>query len=110
MIATKHSKLVPTKMSTHGNAEHPSLQLWEKIYEEQKDGWTSKVMDDRLLEFHDAITNGRSGLNILVPMCGRSQIMFTLAEKGHRVVGIEWSEVAVKKFFKENNLPCSTRS
>ena len=67
-------------------------------------------MDDKLLEFHYAITNGRSGLDILVPMCGRSQIMFTLAEKGHRVVGIEWSEVAVKKFFKENNLPCSTRS
>ena len=93
-----------------GDLEHPSLQLWDTIYAGQKDYWTIQVADEELLKFHDILTNGKSGLDILVPMCGRSQILLTLAEKGHRVVGIEWSEVAVKRFFKENDLPYGTQS
>ena len=30
---------------------------------------------------------------------------FRLAEAGHEVVGVEFSELAVKEFFTENNLP-----
>ena len=96
-------------MSTSDDLKHPSLQLWETLYEESKDGWTIQAVDDKLLSFHDILTDGRSGLDFFVPMCGRSQILLRLAEKGHRVVGIEWSEVAVKQFFRENNLPCSTQ-
>ena len=97
-------------MSTSDDLKQPSLQLWETLYKEQKDSWTNKVVDDKLLNFHDIVTNGKSGLDILIPMCGRSQILLRLAEKGHHVVGIEWSEVAVKQFFKENDLPFSTQS
>ena len=80
------------------STSNPSLALWETLYKEQKDSWTNKVVDDKLLNFHDILTNGRSGLDILVQMCGRSQILLRLAEKGHRrVIGIDWSEVAVKK-------------
>ena len=96
-------------MSAFGDVEHP-LQFWDTMYAEQKDLWTIKVADEELLKFHDILTNGKSDLDILIPMCGRSQILLTLAEKGHRVVGIEWSEVAVKKFFIENDLPFSTQS
>ena len=78
------------------------------MYAEQKDLWTIKVADEELLKFYGILTNGRSGLDILIPMCGRSQILLTLAEKGHHVVGIEWSEIAVRQFFKENDLPYSS--
>ena len=30
---------------------------------------------------------------------------FRLAEAGHEVVGVEFSELAVKEFFTENSLP-----
>ena len=36
--------------------------------------------------------------------------MLSLAEEGHRVVGIEWSKVAVEQFFEENNLEYTTQS
>ena len=96
------------KMSAYGDLEHPSLQFCNKMYAEQKDLWTIKVADEELLKFYGILTNGRSGLDILIPMCGRSQILLTLAEKGHHVVGIEWSEIAVRQFFKENDLTYSS--
>ena len=46
--------------------EHPTLQFWETMYKEQKDLWTIKVADDELLKFHDMLTNGKSGLDIIV--------------------------------------------
>ena len=49
-------------------------------------------------------TEGKEKPDILVPMCGRAQTLLTLNEKGHRVVGIEWSKPAVERFFDENNL------
>ena len=31
-------------------------------------------------------------------------MMLTLADLGHKVVGIEWSKIAVEAFFEENKL------
>lgn len=90
-------------------ANHPSMQLWNKLYKEQKDEWTSEAVDTEVLMFHDIVTNGKIGLDILVPMCGRSKIMLSFADKGHRIVGIEWSELAVKQFFEENCLEYTTQ-
>ena len=42
--------------------------FWETLYKEQTDSWTKKVVDDKLLNFHDILTNGRSGLDVLVPI------------------------------------------
>ncbi len=38
---------------------------------------------------------------VLVPLCGKSQDMLWLAEQGHRVTGIELSEIAAREFFDE---------
>ena len=83
---------------------HQNLPLWDKLYEGKKDEWTSEKADKELLKFHDVLINGKTGLTILVPMCGKSRIMLRFAERGHRIVGIEWSGVAVKQFFEENGL------
>ena len=89
---------------------HPNKQLWDKLYKGKKDEWTSEKTDKELFKFHDVLTNGKTGLAILVPLCGKSQIMQWFAEGGHHVVGIEWSELAVKQFFEENGLAYSIKS
>ena len=88
---------------------HPNVQLWDKLYKENKDEWTSHTVDSELMKFHEMFTDGKTGLDILVPMCGRSKVMLTLAESGHRVVGIEWSEPGVKLFFEDNELKYTTK-
>lgn len=45
---------------------------------------------------------GVSGGTVLVPLCGKSVDLRWLAERGHRVVGVEVSPVAVAAFFEEH--------
>lgn len=49
-----------------------------------------------------------AGSRILVPLCGKSPDMLWLAEQGCRVTGVEMSEIAVRAFFSENDLPYKT--
>lgn len=39
---------------------------------------------------------------VLVPLCGKSKDMLWLAEQGHKVLGIEFSPLAIEAFFEEN--------
>lgn len=41
---------------------------------------------------------------VFVPLCGKSLDMTWLAERGHRVLGIELSRIAVEQFFDEHGL------
>lgn len=41
---------------------------------------------------------------VFVPLCGKSLDMVWLAERGHRVLGVELSELAVRQFFDERCL------
>ncbi len=43
------------------------------------------------------------GSKVFVPLCGKSRDMLWLNEKGHAVLGIELSKLAVEAFFQENN-------
>ncbi len=41
---------------------------------------------------------------VFVPLCGKSLDMAWLAERGHRVLGVELSELAIRQFFDERGL------
>ena len=41
---------------------------------------------------------------MLVPLCGKSLDMLWLAREGHRVIGIEISDIACRDFYLENQL------
>ena len=82
----------------------PSAKFWDKLYGTGGDAWTDDAVYEELFKFQDILTDGATGLDILLPLCGRTKMMLWLAEKGHRVVGIEWSDAAVKMFFEENSL------
>lgn len=81
------------------------VEFWDNRYQDGKDRWTSTSADQILIEHFDRLTDSKKELNILIPMCGRSGVMVSLAEK-HSVVGIDWSEQAVIRFFEEHDLPC----
>ena len=89
---------------------HIGKTLWDKLYKEQKDQWTRTSVDQELFKFHDILANGKTGLDILVPMCGKTSVLLLLAKKGHRVTGIEWSELSIKQFFEMNGLGYTTKS
>lgn len=46
---------------------------------------------------------------VLVPLCGKSQDLLWLRERGHRVLGVELSPLAVQQFFDENALRPAVR-
>ena len=45
-----------------------------------------------------------SDATVFVPLCGKSGDLIWLAQQGHKVVGAELSEIAVKEFFTESSL------
>ncbi len=44
------------------------------------------------------------GATVLVPLCGKSPDLLWLRSRGHRVVGIELSDIAVEAFFAEHEV------
>ena len=45
-----------------------------------------------------------AGSRVLVPLCGKSLDMLWLAGRGHRVLGVELSAIAVQQFFGEHGM------
>jgi thiopurine S-methyltransferase len=74
--------------------------------------WFARWREGRIA-FHEGKPNGmlerhlaRLGANkrVLVPLCGKSEDLAFLAARGHRVLGIELVEDAVRAFFDEHQL------
>ena len=57
-----------------------------------------------LLEKHWGALDLPSGGTVFVPLAGKSLDMDWLAARGHHVIGIELSQLAVQQFFAERNL------
>ena len=79
------------------------------------DFWHTRWQDNRI-GFHQSRTNTRleqfwpslqidTALPVFVPLCGKSLDMLMLHERGHPVIGVELSRLAVEAFFAENQLP-----
>ena len=80
----------------------------------EADFWHSRWQEGRI-GFHQSDVNGFlktwwSNLNlpaqstVFVPLCGKSLDMLWLAAQGHRVIGVELSEIAAQEFFSEQNV------
>ena len=57
-----------------------------------------------LLQKHWAAVGAPAGGKVFVPLAGKSLDMLWFAAQGHRVLGVELSELAVAQFFAENGL------
>lgn len=84
--------------------------FWLQRWQEGQIGFhRSDVMP--LLEKHWPSLQLPVGSRVLVPLCGKSLDMHWLAARGHRVLGVELSPLAVTQFFEEAGLePVRTTS
>ena len=78
-------------------------EFWHRRWERGEIGFHQKAINPHL-EQHWPRLNLPVGTRVLVPLCGKSRDMLWLAGEGHRVIGVELSELAVEAFFKENDL------
>ena len=84
------------------------------------DFWQQRWRDNRigfhregvlpLLEKHWPSLGLATGSRVFVPLCGKSLDMAWLAARGHRVLGVELSPIAVEQFFEENGLVPTTHA
>ncbi|MGE0858813.1 MAG: thiopurine S-methyltransferase [Gammaproteobacteria bacterium] len=71
--------------------------------------WASNQIGFHEAEHHPQLrahwpTLGVTGGQVLVPLCGKSLDMVWLRERGHEVLGVELSDIAVRAFFAERGL------
>lgn len=71
--------------------------------------WASNQIGFHEADYHPQLlahwpTLGVTGGRVLVPLCGKSLDMVWLRERGHEVLGVELSDIAVRAFFAERGL------
>ncbi len=77
--------------------------FWHNKWEADQIGFHEADTHPMLLRYWDDIRTDKH-LPIFVPLCGKSNDMRWLNERGHEVVGIELSAIAVAAFFTENGI------
>ncbi|XP_023244013.1 thiopurine S-methyltransferase-like [Centruroides sculpturatus] len=80
------------------------LEKWVEKWEANKIPWHRTINNRFLLNYYDKLINGRSSIQIFFPMCGKSIDMKWLYDKGHKIVGVEYCEKAIKDFYEEQGL------
>ena len=86
-----------------------SLERWTQRWEAGDTDWQRDKVRDIVVKWYDRMTNKGELKRILVPLCGKSQEMIFLHERGHEVVGIEISYKGCEEFFQENNIKFSVK-
>ena len=76
-------------------------QYWLQRWHEGRTGWHQDAPTPLLLEHWAAVGVGPPA-QVFVPLAGKSQDMRWLASQGHRVLGVELSQLAVERFFEES--------
>jgi thiopurine S-methyltransferase len=74
---------------------------WLNRWDQGRTGWHESSGNEGLKSFWPESANPGS---VLVPLCGKSPDLLWLAGRGHDVVGVELSGIAVASFFEEQQL------
>lgn len=74
---------------------------WRDRWREGRTGWHETEGNALLRRYWPELP---ADSTVLVPLCGKTPDLLWLADRGHRVVGIEVSEIAVEAFFDEQGL------
>lgn len=87
-----------------------NYDFWHQRWEEGRIGFHQDAVTPLLERHWDAVA-APAGSRVFVPLCGKSLDMAWLAARGHGVLGVELSRLAVEQFFSEHGLsPTITRS
>jgi thiopurine S-methyltransferase len=82
--------------------------FWHSRWQANEIGFHQAEVNPQLQRYWREI-QALAGGRVFVPLCGKSHDMLWLAAQGHRVLGVEISPIAVRDFFKENDLAAVTR-
>lgn len=77
--------------------------FWHARWREGQIGFHQHEVSPLLVR-HAAALGGGHGSRVLVPLCGKSLDLAFLAQRGHEVIGVELSPLAVQAFFAEQGL------
>lgn len=77
--------------------------FWHERWESGRTGFHQDEANRYLVQYWDRLAV-ETPKKVFVPMCGKSKDMLWLRNLGYEVIGVELSPVAVRDFFKENNL------
>ncbi len=78
-------------------------EFWLERWQRGETGWHQSEINRHLREFWPQL-GLPSGLQVLVPLCGKTLDLLWLAGQGQRVLGVEISQIAVEEFFAEAGL------
>jgi len=77
--------------------------FWQQRWQTNQIGFHRDTPLPLLVKYWPAL-GLKTGSQVFVPLCGKSLDMLWLAEQGHRVLGVELSELAITQFFDERGL------
>lgn len=78
-------------------------EFWHQRWSENQIGFHQPAPTPLLLKHWPAL-GIPPGAQVFVPLAGKSLDMAWLASQGHRVLGVELSQLAVEQFYAENSL------
>ncbi len=84
-------------------------QFWLERWSRGQTGFHQTSVDPNL-EQHWPGLGWPNGCRVFVPLCGKSLDLLWLRDRGHDVVGVELSELAIEAFCLENGIPAGRRA
>lgn len=78
-------------------------EYWTGRWERGETGWHKAEVNPYLVRYWDS-AGVLAGGRVLVPLCGKSLDLGWLASRGHSVLGVELSPLAIAGFFTEADL------
>lgn len=77
--------------------------FWHERWQRNEIGFHQQEINAHLQDYWELLAVPAGGL-VFVPLCGKSRDLLWLRARGHAVLGVEISPIAVRDFFAENAL------
>ena len=83
--------------------------FWHARWSTAQIGFHRSSVDDNLIQHWRDLTLPKAA-RVLIPLCGKSLDLLWLRQRGHKVVGVELSDIALQAFFAENGVAARRRA
>lgn len=84
-------------------SEQSDIENWHARWRDGRIGFHQASVNKLLMKHWPTVCDDPDA-EVFVPLCGKSLDMIWLAERGHDVIGVELSDIAIDAFFSENAL------
>ncbi|XP_002126407.2 thiopurine S-methyltransferase [Ciona intestinalis] len=94
-----------SKINAYGDEENIEMTVddWNSRWQKKHTAFHMPKVNENLVN-HENVLFDKPNMSVFVPLCGKTIDMKYIADKGHKVVGLECSEIAIQDFFNEHNM------